>query len=120
MKKLFISVPMKGRTEENIKKSMDKMHKIAEIIFDQPLERIESYIPDNAPGDCRNKRIWFLGESIKLMSEADCFIGVNNCYGEFSGCYVERMVAKEYNVPMYLISNEIACPDLGSTVDVYL
>lgn len=31
MKKLFISVPMKGRTEENIRKSIEKMHKIAEI-----------------------------------------------------------------------------------------
>lgn len=27
MKKLFISCPMKGRTEENIRKSMEKMHR---------------------------------------------------------------------------------------------
>lgn len=44
MKKLFISCPMKGRTEENISKSMDQMHKIAEIIFDQELEAIPTYI----------------------------------------------------------------------------
>lgn len=35
MKKLFISCPMKGRTEENIRKTMDKMHKIAEAMFEQ-------------------------------------------------------------------------------------
>ena len=38
MKKLFISVPMKGRTEENIRKSLEKMHKLAEIVFDEKLE----------------------------------------------------------------------------------
>ena len=31
MKKLFVSVPMKGRTEEEIKASIQKMKKIAEI-----------------------------------------------------------------------------------------
>lgn len=40
MKKLFISCPMKGRTEENIRKSMEKMHKIAEAVFEQELEVI--------------------------------------------------------------------------------
>lgn len=30
MKKLFISCPMTGREEENIEKSIEKMHKIAE------------------------------------------------------------------------------------------
>ena len=29
MKKVFISCPMKGRTTENIQKTMDKMHKCA-------------------------------------------------------------------------------------------
>ncbi len=58
MKKLFISCPMKGRKEEDIKESIEKMHKIAEIIFNEELEviksykeleAIKSYIPDRAP-----------------------------------------------------------------------
>lgn len=32
MKKLFVSVPMKGRTEENIKKSIEKMKKNRRIL----------------------------------------------------------------------------------------
>ena len=31
MKKLFISCPMKGRTEENIKNTMNRLHKLAEV-----------------------------------------------------------------------------------------
>lgn len=33
MKKLFISVPMRNRTEYAIKASMEQMHKIAEAVF---------------------------------------------------------------------------------------
>ena len=47
MKKLFVSVPMKGRTEEEIKASIQKMKKIAEIYEGEELELIESYIEDN-------------------------------------------------------------------------
>ena len=77
-KKLFISCPMTGRTEDNIKKSMDKMHKIAEIVFDQELEVIDSYIPGEAPEGV-NRGVWYLGRSIEMMAEADYFIGVHGC-----------------------------------------
>ena len=70
MKKLFISCPMKGRTEENIRKSMEKMHKIAEVVFEQELEVIPSYIEDYPPKDS-HEAVWYLGESIKLLSQAD-------------------------------------------------
>lgn len=77
MKKLFISCPMKGRTEENIRKSMEKMHKLAEIIFDQKLEVIPTYIEDNPP-ESSNQGIWYLGKSIELLADADYFIGVSH------------------------------------------
>ena len=75
MKKLFISCPMKDRTEENIRKSMEKMHKIAEIIFDQELEVIPTYINDNPPEN-NHEAIWYLGKSIELLAQADFYIGV--------------------------------------------
>lgn len=96
MKKLFISCPMKGRTEENIKKSMEQMHKIAEIMFDQKLEVIPTYIEDAPPANS-NEGVWYLGRSIQLMAEADFFVGV--CYTEFfNGCTVEYDVARKYGI----------------------
>lgn len=96
MKKLFISCPMKGRTEENIKKSMEQMHKIAEIVFDQELEVIPSYIEDNPPENS-NQAVWYLGKSIQLLSEADFFIGVE--YSDFfRGCEIENRVAMFYGI----------------------
>ena len=109
MKKLFISVPMKGRTEENIKNSMARMHKIAELVFDQELEVIQSYIPDNAPENT-NRSIWYLGESIKMMSEADYFVGIG--YSEcFKGCQIEKDVAAAYGIPFTTVQVEEMMPD---------
>lgn len=109
MKKLFISVPMKGRTEENIRKSMAKMHKIAEIVFDQELEVIDSYIEDNPPENV-NRPVWFLGESIKMLSEADYFIGVE--WQDFwKGCLIENDVVRFYGIPATFVKVNELMPD---------
>lgn len=101
MKKLFISCPIKGRTEENIRKSMEAMRKIAEIVFDQELEVISSYIEHDPPENV-NEALWYLGESIKKMSEADYFIGIE--YDDrFPGCITETVVARRYGIPRYFV-----------------
>lgn len=104
MKKLFISCPMKGRTEENIRNSMERMHKMAEAVFDQELEAIPTYIKDAPPKD-NNQALWYLGESVKKLSQADYFIGVtlppyNNI---FRGCSIENHAAQQYGIPSKII-----------------
>lgn len=110
MKKLFISCPMKGRTEENIRRSMDKMHKIAEIIFDQELEVIPTYIEDNPPEN-NNRAIWYLGKSIQLMSEADFFIGISDYTDYFRGCVEEGNIARAYGIKCTYVSIDEVMPD---------
>ncbi len=108
-KKLFISCPMKGRTEENIRKSMEQMHKIAEIVFDQELEVISSYIEDNPPEN-NHQAVWYLGKSIQLLSEADFFIGVE--YPEFfKGCYIENIIARECGIRSTHVNIRDLMPD---------
>lgn len=109
MKKLFISCPMRGRTEENIRNSMERMHKIAEATFGEELEVIPSYILDRAP-DTVNNRVWYLGESIKMMAEADYFIGIQY-ESTFVGCYIEREVAMSYGIPSTFVDICIVMPD---------
>ena len=109
MKKLFISCPMKGRTEENIRKSMEKMHKIAEIVFDQKLEVIPTYIEDNPPKN-NNQAVWFLGKSIQMLSEADYFIGIEWC-DFYKGCSGESDVAKKYEIESTYVNIHQLMPD---------
>lgn len=109
MKKLFISCPMKGRTEEDIRKSMHRMHKMAEAAFDQELEVIPSYIEHKPPENAK-QAVWYLGKSIQLMAEADYFIGIR--YNEdFTGCDIESDVALYYEIPRLLIACDIAAPE---------
>ena len=110
-KKLYISCPMKGRTEEAIRHDMDRMHKMAEIVFDQELEVIPSVI-ENDPPEGVNWPIWYLGESIKNMSEADYFIGVEHCETA-RGCNVEAHVARSYGIPSTFVRVREFMPDVA-------
>lgn len=102
MKKLFVSVPMKGRTEEEIKASIQKMKKIAEIYEGEELELIDSYIEDNPPKDSK-EAVWYLGESLKKLAQADVFIGINEAY-DWNDCYIERDTAQRYGIKTYIVS----------------
>ena len=106
MKKLFISCPMNGLTDEMIKANREKMHKIAEIVFDQELEVIPSYISQDPPEGAMAP-MWYLGRSIQLMSEADYYIGVNMPYGYSNGCVIENDVAVTYGLQRHLVVSSI-------------
>lgn len=114
MKKLFVSVPMKGRTEEEIKASIQKMKKIAEIYDGEELELIDSYIKDNPPKDSK-EALWYLGESLKKLAQADVFIGICENY-DWNGCYIERKAAERYDIKMHTIFAE----DIINNYDKYI
>lgn len=114
MKKLFASVPMKGRTEEEIKASIQKMKKIAEIYEGEELELIDSYIEDNPPKDSK-EAVWYLGESLKKLAQADVFIGICESF-DWNGCYIERKAAERYGIKMHTIFAE----DIINNYDKYV
>lgn len=97
MKKVFISCPFRGRTEEAIQESINKMHEIAEIAFGCELEAVDNYgehsVPDGSRSDMYN-----LGTAIQKMAMCDYFIGVE-FPGCFRGCNVENSVASIYDIP---------------------
>ena len=103
MKKLFISCPMRGLSHEMIKANREKMHKIAEIVFDQELDVIQCYRPVEAAERDNQTSIWCLGQSIQMMSEADYYIGVNMPYGYSHTCEIENNVAITYGFQRYFV-----------------
>lgn len=114
MKKLFVSVPMKGRTEQEIKASIQKMKKIAEIYEGEELELIDSYIEDNPPKDSK-EAVWYLGESLKKLAQADVFIGINDAW-DWNGCYIENDVASRYGIKNYHIPAQYVIDDYNALV----
>lgn len=101
MKKLFVSVPMRGRSESAIEDSIEKMHKIAESIFGENLEVIHNHCDHDVPIGV-NHSVYCVGQAIQKMAEADYFIGIR--YSKyFKGCNIEAEVAKSYGIKTYLL-----------------
>lgn len=98
MKKLFISCPMRGRTEDEIKASMERMKAVAEIMVGEELEVIPTFIADAD----KNKPIYNLGVSIKRMQDADYVAAPFQAY-EWRGCSVEKEVAQRYMDPRNIL-----------------
>ena len=117
MKKIFISCPMKGRTKEEIKKTTIKMHKYAELVFEEKLEVIPSFITD-APPSCKNKSVWYLGESIKHLGDADVFVELETPYWRTQDereCAIEEHVVAIFGIQRLMISRDAFayfCPDI--------
>ena len=95
MKKIFISQPMKDKTDEQILKERERAVSVVKEKFNgEDVEIIDSFF-QNAPHDA--KPLWFLGKSLELLSTADVayFIGE---WKNYRGCKIENTCAKEYGV----------------------
>lgn len=107
--KLFISCPTKDRTEESIKKSFEILKRTAEAYTGKTLEVVNPYEPKIFENDA--DRIRSLGDSIKLMADADYFITIEK-FWEHTECGVENNIAGEYGVKRMLAMTEFAAPDV--------
>lgn len=98
MKKLFISQPMRGKTDEEILAVREKAIKSAERELGEPVEVIDSFF-QNAPVDARP--LWFLGKSLELMSTADVVYFAKD-WEQYRGCRIENQCAIEYGIDLVI------------------
>ena len=94
MKKLFISQPMRGKTDAEILAVRKKAIESAEKQIGEPVEVIDSFF-QGAPADA--KPLWYLGESLKLLAEADVAYFAKG-WEEARGCRIENICAIEYGI----------------------
>ena len=95
MKKLFISQPMKGKTDEEIEAERAKAVEEAKAVLnDDDVEIIDSFFKD-APVDARP--LWFLDKSIELLSVADAAYFAKD-WDKYRGCKIEHSCAVEYGI----------------------
>lgn len=94
MKKLFISQPMRGKSDEEILKEREKAIKSAEVQVGESVEVIDSFF-QAAPADA--KPLWFLGKSLELLANADVAYFAKG-WDEARGCKIEHACAVEYGI----------------------
>lgn len=110
MKKLFISCPMRGRTEKDIKETMDRMAAAARTIIGEEVCVIPSFI-SGLSTDRNEEKIRMLGKSIQLMADADYVVNLDVSY-EFPGCNIERNIADSYGIPIIHLQAKYLAPDV--------
>ena len=94
MKKLFISQPMRGKTDEEILAVREKAIASAERQLGEKVEVIDSFF-QNAPAEA--KPLWFLGKSLELLSTADVAYFAPG-WEDARGCRIENICAIEYGI----------------------
>lgn len=94
MKKLFISQPMKDKTDEEILAVRAKAIESAERELGEPVEVIDSFF-QNAPHDARP--LWYLAKSLELLSTADVAYFAKD-WEQYRGCRIENECAIEYGI----------------------
>nr|DAH82156.1 MAG TPA: protein of unknown function (DUF4406) [Caudoviricetes sp.] len=96
MKKVFVSQPMKGKTDEEILNERNEAVAAAKKKLRDEVELIDSFFC-GAPADA--KPAWYLGEAIKMLSTADIAFFAKG-WEDARGCKIEHRVALEYGIPV--------------------
>ena len=94
MKKLFISQPMRGKSNDEIRQTRNEAIVIAHNITNEDIEVIDSFFED-APVDA--KPLWYLGKSIELLANAD-YVYFAEGWWDARGCIIEHECAKKYGL----------------------
>lgn len=105
MIRLFISQPMRDKTDEEIKAEREQAVRVVkDYIPDTEIEVIDSFF-ESAPHDAAPA--WFLGKSIELLSGANAAYFCNG-WDQYRGCKIEHTVCREYGIPTFYSPEECA------------
>lgn len=91
MKKVYISQPMKGLTNEEIIEKRKGYVSECKRLIGEDVELIDSFFKD-----CKDDPVKMLGEAIKLMADAD-YVFFPQDWREARGCRCEHQVACAYH-----------------------
>lgn len=67
MKKLYVNCPVKGRKWDDVVATINKMHKIAEIVFGEELAVIDTL----SLGNLEDESLYSLAKHVEALAEAD-------------------------------------------------
>ena len=95
--RIFISQPMGGLSDEEVLRNKDCA--IKELLMNHDYYYLPDHfeVIDSWLGHCNKGPIWCLGESIKLMQEADRVVFLPG-WRNARGCRIEHQVCEDYGI----------------------
>lgn len=96
MKKIMISQPMKGKTNEQIREERKDLIKELE---NEGFEVIDTIIDKEPPKDI-DEAIYYLSKSIEFIGKVD-YVYFMKGWEKARGCKIEHQIAVEYGKKVY-------------------
>jgi len=99
MKKVFVSIPLKNRSKEEIQKSLDRIEDAVKGLLDKDVEVLHQDLNDLPDFDKGEEgfedNLEFLAKDLELMAEADYFATIDNNW-DFRHCNLEEEIFRKY------------------------
>lgn len=112
MKKIFLSLPMSGRSDEEIEAQIEEMKamfllknpfdKGEEIVF---VDDLENDIDPSSCIDVKTESLLYLGEAIRKLAYCDgVYFGKG--WSKARGCLIEMETCVKYDIPYFINRND--------------
>jgi hypothetical protein len=96
MKKVFISVGMRGRCDADVVRDLNRAKHIIYTMFGTDIEIVDNWSCEG-PEDAG--RLWYLGEAIKKLGDCDaCYF--TKGWQKHKGCVAEMEICRLYGIEM--------------------
>lgn len=93
-RKIMISQPMKGKTNEEIKHEREIYVKAITDLGGEVVDTVFASSPEEA----QNKPLWYLSKAIEAMSTVDAMVFMPG-WESARGCMIEHIIASSYGIP---------------------
>jgi hypothetical protein len=102
MRRVFISQPMRGKTNGEIKRERDRALSLARGYYQDDVELIDTFFEG-----FNGNRLEFLGKSVmEGLAKADVAVFVGD-WQNYDGCRCEHFIAAQYKVPCHYVDLKV-------------
>lgn len=110
VRRVFVSVPMSGRTPTEVEADIEEAKNAFLNFFalndgEEHFEFVNTFVQENAPDKVMYEPLWYLGNSIKILSTCDIILFARGWY-RARGCNVEDHISDSYGIPSIRIDEK--------------
>lgn len=95
--KVFISQPMRDKTDEEILEERDRLKELLiQNLTPNSIEVLDTFFPNlEIPNDVKHPKIYYLSKAIEMLSKADILLMADD-WERYHGCIFERDIFRTY------------------------
>ena len=105
MKRLFVSQPMRGKTDDEIVAERNRIILKAQEALGEAVNPLPSFVETYDVGLTERTPVRYLANAIAMLADADVAVFAKG-WENSGGCQIEHMVCTEYGIPFVEIYSD--------------